>query len=77
MEGDYVAKVLAFMVQQNLDEYKKATPDFPKPSDPPRPRGTLIITERAMDTVAPLLHEFTYQAMANDLLPIEEGTSYR
>ncbi|KAJ8456753.1 hypothetical protein ONZ51_g11942 [Trametes cubensis] len=77
VEGDYVAKVLAFMVQQSLDEYKKTNPDFPKPSDPPRPRGTLIITDRSMDTFAPLLHEFTYQAMANDLLPIEDGTTYR
>ncbi|EJF59045.1 Sec1-like protein [Dichomitus squalens LYAD-421 SS1] len=76
VEGDYISKILAFMVQQNLDEYKKANPDFPKPSDPPRPRGTLIITDRAMDTMAPLLHEFTYQAMANDLLPIQDGTSY-
>ncbi|KAI0629391.1 Sec1-like protein [Trametes polyzona] len=77
VEGDYVAKVLAFMVQQNLDEYKKANPDWPKPSDPPRPRGTLIVTDRSMDTMAPLLHEFTYQAMANDLLPIEDGNTYR
>jgi syntaxin-binding protein 1 len=29
-----------------------------------------------MDMVAPFLHEFTYQAMANDLLPIEEGIRY-
>ncbi|GJJ13940.1 hypothetical protein Clacol_008197 [Clathrus columnatus] len=72
----YITKLLAFMVQQELDEYKKATPDFPK-SDPGRPRGVLFITDRTMDTVAPLLHEFSYQAMCNDLLPIESGTKYR
>ena len=32
-----------------------------------------------MDLVAPMIHEFTYQAMAHDLLPIKEGDkiSYR
>jgi syntaxin-binding protein 1 len=34
------------------------------------------VTDRAIDTVAPLIHEFTYQAMANDLLPIEDGSKY-
>ena len=28
-EGDYATKMLAFMVQQALDDYKKINPDFP------------------------------------------------
>lgn len=91
-----MTKLLAVMVQQNLEEHKKSNSDFPvicplisavsansflcfgmqKPSDPPQPRGTLIITDRAMDVMAPFIHEFTYQAMCNDLLPIEDGTKY-
>ncbi|KAF8817446.1 Sec1-like snare protein [Phlegmacium glaucopus] len=74
-ESDYVTKLLAFMVQGILEEHKKLNPDFGK-TDPPRPRATLLITDRSMDMVAPFLHEFTYQAMANDLLPIEDGTKY-
>lgn len=91
-EREYVSKVLAWMVQDALDEYKKQNPDFPvslmflytnrrvlidvKKPEKNRPRGTLIITDRAMDTMAPFVHEFTYQAMANDLLPIEGGRKY-
>lgn len=44
--------------------------------DPGRQRATLIVTDRAMDVIAPFIHEFTYQAMANDLLPIEDGCKY-
>ena len=36
----------------------------------------MVVTDRAMDAVAPLIHEFTYQAMANDLLPIDDGSKY-
>lgn len=76
VEGDHATKLLAFFVQQALDEKKKGDPDWPKPSDPVRPRGTLLITDRSMDMLAPFIHEFTYQAMANDLLPIIDGTKY-
>jgi syntaxin-binding protein 1 len=51
--------------------YAQYHENFPPQSN--RPRGALYITDRSMDLFAPLLHEFTYQAMAHDLLPIKEG----
>ncbi|EPQ56577.1 Sec1-like snare protein [Gloeophyllum trabeum ATCC 11539] len=74
VETDFLTKLLAFSVQDALDEYKRNNSDFPKKSE--RGRATLIITDRSMDMMAPFIHEFTYQAMANDLLPIEDGTKY-
>lgn len=102
VESEFVTKVLAFMVQSDLDEYKKTNPDFGvcstvlvggcgldtnlgvhymvfhwyKKGDMSKGRATLIITDRTMDMIAPFVHEFTYQAMANDLLPIENGTKF-
>ena len=68
---------LARFVQDGLDQYAAANRDFPPPS--PRPRAVLMITDRSMDLYAPLIHEFTYQAMAHELLPLKEGekTYYR
>ncbi|KAF8493208.1 Sec1-like protein [Russula emetica] len=74
-EAEVLSRVLAFEVQAALDEYKRANPEFPK-QDSGRQRATLIVTDRAMDVFVPLIHEFTYQAMANDLLPIEDGSKY-
>ncbi|RDB23678.1 Protein transport protein sec1 [Hypsizygus marmoreus] len=79
VETDHCTKLLAFLVQSNLEEHKKANPDFAKTSATShdvRPRATLFITDRSMDMLAPFIHEFTYQAMANDLLPIHDGTKY-
>lgn len=36
---------------------------------PPK-KATLLIVDRASDVATPLVHEFTYQAMAHDLLPL-------
>ncbi|KAF3924022.1 hypothetical protein ABW21_db0205440 [Orbilia brochopaga] len=55
------------MYQQHMHEMEQQWP----PLDTGRPRGTLFIVDRSMDPIAPLLHEFTYQAMAHDLLPIQ------
>ncbi|CAI6090888.1 unnamed protein product [Clonostachys chloroleuca] len=62
---------LASFVQQELDTYAHWNNNFPPQTG--RPQASLIITDRAMDVVAPLVHEFTYQAMAHDLLPVKEG----
>jgi syntaxin-binding protein 1 len=32
--------------------------------------------DRSIDPAAPLLHEFTYQAMINDLLPVQDTPSH-
>ncbi|KAK4126143.1 Sec1-like protein [Parathielavia appendiculata] len=61
---------LARFVQQELDGYQQWDRNFPPPSQ--RPQSVLLITDRSMDLMAPLLHEFTYQAMAHDLLPIKD-----
>jgi len=39
-------------------------------SDAERP--TLLLLDRSHDPLTPLLHEFTYQAMVHDLLPVNE-----
>ena len=74
-ESSHDARVLcshlARFVQLELDQYAKYHEDFPPSST--RPRGALIITDRSMDLFAPLIHEFTYQAMVHDLLPLQEG----
>ena len=70
-EASVLCSHLARFVQEGLDQYAKHHEDFPPPS--PRPRGILLITDRTMDLFSPLLHEFTYQAMVHDLLPIKEG----
>ncbi|KAI9729291.1 MAG: vacuolar sorting protein VPS33/slp1 [Cirrosporium novae-zelandiae] len=72
-EASVLCSHLARFVQDELDQYAKYHQDFPPQS--PRPRGALFITDRSMDVYSPLLHEFTYQAMAHDLLPLKDGDS--
>ncbi|GAA6018634.1 hypothetical protein JCM10207_008988 [Rhodosporidiobolus poonsookiae] len=75
--GEAIGKRLADRVQLEIDAYARDNSNFPPVSDPPRSRGVLLITDRSMDLNAPFLHEFTYQAMINDLLDIIDGRRYR
>ncbi|KAL5339021.1 Sec1-like protein [Aspergillus crustosus] len=70
-EASVLCSHLARFVQEELDQFAQFNGGFPPPS--PRPRGVLLIVDRSMDLFAPLIHEFTYQSMAHDLLPIKEG----
>ncbi|KAL8953167.1 MAG: hypothetical protein Q9222_000989 [Ikaeria aurantiellina] len=70
-EASVLCSHLARFVQTQLDQYAKYDNSFPPQTS--RPRGLLLIVDRTMDLFAPLLHEFTYQAMVHDLLPLIEG----
>ncbi len=70
-EASVLCSHLAKFVQEELDAYAKFNQNWPPPSS--RPQGVLVITDRSMDIMGPLVHEFTYQAMAHDLLPIKDG----
>lgn len=59
-------KMVATELQEQLDEYTRTHTDFPPPST--RQRSIFLITDRTLDLFAPLLHEFTYQAMAYDIV---------
>lgn len=69
-EASVLCSHLARFIQEELDAYKQYNPNWPPPTT--RLPGVLVITDRSMDLIAPLIHEFTYQAMAHDLLPIKE-----
>lgn len=66
---------IAELLQEQLDNYRDSNNNFPPESS--RPKSVLFIIDRTFDICAPIVHEFTYQAMANDLLPIKNGKQYK
>ncbi|KAM9902590.1 hypothetical protein OXX59_002750 [Metschnikowia pulcherrima] len=71
-EATHAAKrlpeLIADEVQRQLDDYARAHEDYPPPFSADKPRAVLLICDRTLDLFAPLLHEFTYQAMAMDII---------
>lgn len=71
-------ELLADEVQRQLDDYAREHHEYPPAENQDRPRSVLLITDRTMDLYAPLLHEFSYQAMAMDIVPsLERDGVYR
>eukprot|EP00842_Homolaphlyctis_polyrhiza_P002763 jgi/Hompol1/3488/HPOL_003257-RA len=66
-----ISQELAFSVQQELDNLCRLDPEFPPRT--PYDRAILVICDRTIDVLAPLLHEFSYQAMIADLIGLETG----
>ena len=70
------ARDIALILNDMLSEFKSSNPAFVcngDDRDSTRDRGQLLICDRTFDTLSPLMHEYTYQAIANDLLNIVEG----
>ncbi|CAH9111953.1 unnamed protein product [Cuscuta epithymum] len=67
---DLVPTKLAAAVWNCLVKYKSTLPHFPQTET-----CELLIVDRSVDQVAPIIHEWTYDAMCHDLLDME-GNKY-
>lgn len=64
---EQLSERLAKLVEKKLKAAVDRLKDWKYKED----RATLLILDRTLDPVAPLMHEYTYQAMIHDLLPVK------
>ncbi|XP_047341650.1 SNARE-interacting protein KEULE-like [Impatiens glandulifera] len=67
---DLIPTKLAAGVWNCLEKYKSQLPNFPQTET-----CDLLIVDRSIDQIAPVIHEWTYDAMCRDLLNME-GNKY-
>ncbi|KAJ2901200.1 syntaxin binding protein 1 [Coemansia aciculifera] len=74
------AKAMASRLQLKLDDYfaheRRKAENYMKNQAPDLQTSTVIVLDRSVDVFAPLIHEFTYQAMVHDLIDLESGDKY-
>lgn len=73
-KGHPSTQSLAYIIQEKLEKLGRATGCFSGSRTSDRP--TLLVLDRTVDCVAPVIHEYSYQAMINDLLPVVDGERY-
>ncbi|KAK9463643.1 Sec1-like protein [Lipomyces oligophaga] len=70
----YEAHPLAFLVarkfQVEIDQYARMNSNFPS-TEANRPQSIFLILDRTIDMKTPLIHDLTYEAIAHDILTIE------
>jgi hypothetical protein len=66
-QNQRIAAAVANTVQQRLDTLARSATGWA----PNEERATLLILDRTLDPLSPLLHEFTYQAMVYDILEVD------
>ncbi|PQQ19928.1 SNARE-interacting protein KEULE [Prunus yedoensis var. nudiflora] len=67
---DLIPTKLAAGIWDCLMKYKKSIPNFPETET-----CELLILDRSVDQIAPIIHEWTYDAMCHDLLNMD-GNKY-
>ncbi|KAM0015832.1 putative sec1-like protein [Helianthus debilis subsp. tardiflorus] len=67
---DLIPQKLASAVCEHINTYKTTIPKFP-----PTQTCELLIVDRSVDLVAPVIHEWTYDAMCHDLVDLD-GNKY-
>ncbi|XP_056174343.1 SNARE-interacting protein KEULE isoform X2 [Syzygium oleosum] len=67
---DLIPTKLAAGIWNCLAKYKQSNPNFPQTET-----CELLILDRSVDQIAPIIHEWTYDAMCHDLLNME-GNKY-
>mmetsp|Transcript_122692 Transcript_122692/g.346890 ORF Transcript_122692/g.346890 Transcript_122692/m.346890 type:complete len:627 (+) Transcript_122692:18-1898(+) len=76
-ESSPFAREIATTLHQTMVQYKRANPSFWAYGDDhnhnERDRGQILILDRSFDVLSPLMHEYTYQCMATDLLDVDDG----
>lgn len=76
-----IARAIAMEMNSAIQQYKTNNRTFWCYGDDghtDRDRAQILILDRSFDPLSPLMHEYTYEAMVNDLLEVEDGViSYK